>query len=200
MTKQQRSQRVRDELIQLGVQLFSERGFHGTGLKEIVDAAGVPKGSFYNHFDSKEAYASEVIDAYSDELMARFDDVVATHSKRPPMERLREFHRQLVGLIASNEWCYGCLIGSLAGELGSSSQACAAALRRGTVGWLARASALFAEGQEAGEVRNDLTPAELASQAWNTWQGALLKMQFEQSGESLEQTIDIALDRLVRTP
>jgi len=71
-------------------------------------------------------------------------------------------------------------------------------LRRGTDEWLSRASALFAEGQERGEVRQDMTPTELASQAWNAWQGALLKMQFERSGDSLEETIDLALDRLVR--
>jgi len=198
MAKQQRSQVARDELIELGVELFSQQGFHGTGLKEIVDAAGVPKGSFYNHFASKEAYVSEVIDAYSDELMTLFDDIVVAHAKRPPMERLREFHRAVVGVIASNKWRSGCLIGSLAGELGASSKTCAAALRRGTDEWLSRASALFAEGQERGEVRQDMTPTELASQAWNAWQGALLKMQFERSGDSLEETIDLSLDRLVR--
>jgi len=198
MTKQKRGQLVRDELIEHGVRLFSQQGFHGTGLKEIVDSAGVPKGSFYNHFDSKEAFASEVIDAYSENMMTLFDDIIAAHSKRPPLERLREFHRNLVGIITSNKWRQGCLIGSLAGELGSSCKECTTALRRGTEEWQARASALFAEGQKRGDVRQDLTPEELASQAWNAWQGTLLKVQFEQSGDCLEQTIDIVLDRLVR--
>ena len=57
MARPRRSENTRQELLELGVRLLSENGYNGTGLKQILDEAGVPKGSFYNYFPSKEAYA-----------------------------------------------------------------------------------------------------------------------------------------------
>ena len=55
---------TRENLIRVGVGMLHESGYAATGIKEIVDAAGVPKGSFYNHFESKEAFGKEVVDFY----------------------------------------------------------------------------------------------------------------------------------------
>ena len=59
-----------EKLLEAGVTLFAEKGFHGTGVKDIVERAGVPKGSFYNYFDSKEAFGAAILRHYADSQAA----------------------------------------------------------------------------------------------------------------------------------
>lgn len=58
---------VRDHLLQTGVTVFSKSGFNGSSLPDITEAAGVPKGSFYNYFDSKEALGAAAIEHFWDD-------------------------------------------------------------------------------------------------------------------------------------
>jgi AcrR family transcriptional regulator len=55
---------VRQKIVDAGLKILIERGFNGSGVQDITDAAGVPKGSFYNHFESKEALGAEVLKRY----------------------------------------------------------------------------------------------------------------------------------------
>ncbi len=56
---------VKNRILQEGARLVHRKGFHATGVAEVVEAAGVPKGSFYFYFDSKEAFGLELVDAYA---------------------------------------------------------------------------------------------------------------------------------------
>jgi TetR/AcrR family transcriptional regulator, transcriptional repressor for nem operon len=56
---------TREQLIDAGLRLIHQNGYIATGLKEILDAAGVPKGSFYHHFSSKEEFAKAVLEKYA---------------------------------------------------------------------------------------------------------------------------------------
>ena len=55
---------VREQLLDKGLQVLHERGFNATSVQDITEAAGVPKGSFYNHFESKEDLGAEVVLRY----------------------------------------------------------------------------------------------------------------------------------------
>ena len=55
---------VREQIVEAGLKCLLEKGFNGVGVQEITSSAGVPKGSFYNHFESKEALGAEVIERY----------------------------------------------------------------------------------------------------------------------------------------
>ncbi|HEX8874632.1 MAG TPA: TetR/AcrR family transcriptional regulator, partial [Nitrosospira sp.] len=66
MPKPAKKEFNRENLLNEGVVLLREQGYHGTGLQEILDAVNIPKGSFYNYFDSKEDFGAEVIQHYTD--------------------------------------------------------------------------------------------------------------------------------------
>ncbi len=55
---------TRDHLLDVGVELMHRNGYKATGLTEILQAAGVPKGSFYHHFGSKEDFAAAALEKY----------------------------------------------------------------------------------------------------------------------------------------
>ena len=76
----------RDKILNAGLEVFHEHGFHFTGVQNIVDQAGVPKGSFYNHFKSKEALGLEVLDTYWSAGSAARSELQATGTA--PLKRI----------------------------------------------------------------------------------------------------------------
>jgi TetR/AcrR family transcriptional repressor of nem operon len=69
------------------VDRFHAVGYHACGVQEIVDSAGVPKGSFYNYFKAKELLAVEVLGIYWKNIAI---DMLSNKSKAP-VERIRDF-------------------------------------------------------------------------------------------------------------
>jgi len=67
----------RDEIVELAGQMFAERGFAGTTVREIADAAGILSGSLYHHFDSKEAIVDELLSTFLSETMASYRDALS---------------------------------------------------------------------------------------------------------------------------
>jgi len=61
---------TKSRLIEIGAEIIHLKGFNHTGIKEILEAAQVPKGSFYHYFESKEDFGLQVID-YFVEYMPR---------------------------------------------------------------------------------------------------------------------------------
>ena len=74
-------------LTQAGRDLFSRQGYNATGIQAITDHAGVPKGSFYHYFASKEAFGAALLDAYFDAYMTRLD-VLSKHPGLTGAQRL----------------------------------------------------------------------------------------------------------------
>src|ERR1700742_4836043 len=111
---------VRERLLEAGVQIFSKSGFNGCSVQDITECAGVPKGSFYNHFDSKEALGAAALRHYwseeADEWLA-----VLNQPGSSPLQRLRAyFERGCDEIIAMGYTC-GCLIGNMTAELSDHS-------------------------------------------------------------------------------
>src|SRR5688572_3294061 len=66
----------RDELLKIAAQLFAERGFRNTTVRDIADAAGILSGSLYHHFDSKESMVDEILSGFLEGIVARYRAVV----------------------------------------------------------------------------------------------------------------------------
>lgn len=76
----------RGELLRIAGELFAEKGFRSTTVRDIADAAGILSGSLYHHFDSKETMVDELLDSFQAELFGTYDEIVA--SDRTPREKL----------------------------------------------------------------------------------------------------------------
>ncbi len=103
---------VRDKIVEAALDRFHTLGFNGCGVQEIVDKAGIPKGSFYNYFKAKEVLAAEVLKAYVDgsrmEMLS--DKAIA------PFKRIRAHFEFLASSHARFGYRKGCLIGNIAAE------------------------------------------------------------------------------------
>ena len=166
----------KDALLDAGLAAFHRRGYHATGVQEIVSSAGVPKGSFYSHFESKDALGLAVLARYwEDRAKAR---ALLRDASLPGLERL---DRYFAALGYSED---GCLIGNFTAEL-AQLDAFRQDLSRLWRRWTDMLSQCLADGQRDGSVRTDVPVAELARTVLALWEGAVLSAKVERGPKPL---------------
>src|ERR1700761_6638738 len=140
---------VREQIVEAGMKALLEKGFNGCGVQEITALAGVPKGSFYNHFESKEALGAEIVERYGADKRRR--ELLADKSI-PPLERLRRHYERLITVCADAQFERGCILGNFSAELSNQSEVIRDSLRRLYERWTKDVEATIAEAQEQGAV------------------------------------------------
>lgn len=164
---------------------MKSQGYNGTSVKDIVDAAGVPKGSFYNYFESKEVFAVEALEAVSCEDYKAIQTMLST-SDRSPMERLKYFFEQSSMNACQCEFKIGCFFGNMGQEMADSSEA----IRHKVSQILTRNTQLFTdildEARAAGQIDPTSETGEIAEFLLNAWEGSLLRMKASKSREPLD--------------
>lgn len=184
---------TRERLLDYGVALLKEQGYHGAGLNELVKQAGVPKGSFYNYFSSKEAFSAEVITHYIDPFIQRLD----VHLQKIDIgadEALRAYFKELIEEAEQQNFKGGCLLGNLIGEICDTSELCQTSLHEAVLRYRNKLRDGIARAQDQGRFRKDMEAREMADFLVNVWQGALLRMKIERSVRPLTQCCDLLLN------
>lgn len=183
----------KDRLLEQGVSLLMQKGYHGTGLKEILDAVQIPKGSFYAYFNSKEQFAAEAISHYIEPFIQR----LARHLQNPELDglaALKAYYLELITEVEQAGFKGGCLLGNLMGEIGDTSPLCRDALLDAVERYSELQKIALERGQRAGTVRKDKPAKAMADLMLNGWQGALLRMKVEQSVAPLQAVCRDLLD------
>ena len=188
---------VRDRLLQAGVSVFSRLGFNGSSVQDITDAAGVPKGSFYNHFDSKETLGAAAIAHFWDGKASKALAVLECRDLKP-LARLRAYFEGVAVEIEARDYTCGCFIGNMAAELADHSPAVSDQIAAIYAEWTRRIAACIAEAQRAGDVTPEADPAILAAFALNAWEGAMLRARVAKSLHPLQQFADTLFTQLLR--
>jgi TetR/AcrR family transcriptional regulator, transcriptional repressor for nem operon len=160
---------VRKRLLAAGLALIQLRGFAASGVKDITDAAGVPKGSFYAYFPSKEAFGSAILDAYWVDIETRLVPILGGDG--PVQGRITRFFHALADDHEAADFLLGCLIGNLSLELSSSSEP----IRAQLISILERWGSAVAECLRSGDLREGLDADDVASRLIEAWEGAALR-------------------------
>jgi TetR/AcrR family transcriptional regulator, transcriptional repressor for nem operon len=191
MARPRKSHDTRKRLLEEGANVLLRRGYHGSGLQTVLDRVGVPKGSFYNYFPSKEEFGAEVVRHYGAEFDAQLESMIA-EAKRGAAKALRKFFRSLITEFEGMGHHGGCLVGNLGGEL-EDSEACRVAMLEVIHGWRDRLKRALEIGQEQKEFRTDRSATDLADTLLNSWEGAVLRMKIERSSKPLTQWLEVML-------
>ena len=182
---------LRDAILDAGLKVMFRAGYNGSSVRDVVAEAGAPQGSFTNHFRSKEAFASEVLDryfAYVKGLVGEaLDDPTLT-----PRQRLRRYLDIITGKLEAEQWSRGCLIGDFSLEASSHSELLRTRLDAIFQEWCAPFATCIAAAQRAGEIASDFDPDDLADFLLASWLGAILRMKVERSPAALERFKTIA--------
>jgi TetR/AcrR family transcriptional repressor of nem operon len=197
MSRSTKKQINRENLLNQGVALLMQQGYHGTGLQEILDAVQIPKGSFYNYFGSKENFGAAVIEHY----ITPYIEQISSYLEQPDIDALSALQRYFNESIAElerTEFKGGCLLGNLMGEIGDSSEICRIALQETLNRYRDVLQGGLNKAQQQGTIRTDKTAREMADLLVNTWQGALLRMKVEQSSTPLKQCCQELLENFFK--
>lgn len=187
----------RENLLNQGVILLMQQGYHGTGLKEILDAVQIPKGSFYNYFGSKENFAAETIQHYINPFISQ----LSGHLQNPDNDALSAllcYFNELITELEKAGYKGGCLLGNLMGEISDTSELCKKSLQLAVHRYRDVLQEALLKAQREGTVRTDKSAEDMADLLVNMWQGALLRMKIEQSSTPLKQCCDNLLGDLFK--
>ena len=186
MSRPRRSEPTRQRLLEAGAAMLLEQGYHGTGIQPVLDEVGVPKGSFYNYFESKEHFAAEIIRHMAARVCTSLEGLTRESKKDALGALRRDLKRRIAGF--EGHFSGGCLFGNLGAEV-EDSEACRAALAEAFRAMSACYAAVLAAGQEQGTIRSDVKAGELADHLIDAWEGALLRMKVERSTRPLKQVV-----------
>lgn len=187
------------DLLETGRRIFLERGYTNSGIETILQAAGVPKGSFYHYFASKEDFGLQVLDRFAAEVLANFERCLGDTSLSP-LERLRCYFEQGCARLESQQCRNGCLVGNLSQEMADQSEAFRARLEGIFEAWRDRYAECLKEAQDNGEIMPDLDIGALAEFCLGSWQGAILRAKAARSVTPIRIFIDLLFGHLLQPP
>lgn len=179
---------TKQNLLELGLSLLLKHGYADLGVATLLEQAGVPKGSFYHHFQSKESFGLQAIDLYMQSVHSALDAAFADDG-REPLDQIRQFF-EMVSEGYEGQGYLGCLLGGLGQELSGISptfrkkvEACFTMIARRLEKALQRARA-------KGQLRKGVDPHELAELLVNCWEGAALRSRLRRNAGPLGQMLD----------
>lgn len=187
----------RDKILTEGLKVVHERGFAGASVRDIVQAAGVPQGSFTNHFISKEMFGLEILDLYFMNSQTMLDATLLNDAL-PALERLRSYFDSHQRFLEHGYMDKGCLYGNFAAEASEHSEI----IRTRLVEIFASLQSLIGDclkaAVDAGQLRKDLDCEHTALFIVSSLQGAMLVGKAQRTTEPMQSLTRIVFETLLR--
>ncbi|HEX9870399.1 MAG TPA: TetR family transcriptional regulator C-terminal domain-containing protein [Candidatus Tectomicrobia bacterium] len=182
---------TKQRLLDAGLPMLLEHGYNDLGIRGLLTATGIPKGSFYHHFRDKEDFALQVVDAYMGQLHEGLDACLRDE-ERPPLARVRRFF-ELTQQGYQQQGYMGCLLGGLGQELSGVSET----FRRKIEGCFSaiaeRMAACLDEARQRGEIPPECDTWRMADLLVDCWEGAALRSRLRRNPASLNAMLDFYL-------
>jgi TetR/AcrR family transcriptional repressor of nem operon len=192
------NQTIKTTLLETGLHLLLEKGYNHTGIQEVLQTVGVPKGSFYHYFASKQEFGLAVLDHYvqrHDTTLGRF--LVETNVK--PLLRLRRYFEACRDHFAALGYREGCLVGMLSEELADQNETFRLQLEAILTKWSECWTQCLREAQQDGELPSHFDPSLLAQFCLNTWEGTLLRMKVSKSSAPIDTFMTLLFGSILKT-
>ncbi|MGB5914142.1 MAG: TetR family transcriptional regulator C-terminal domain-containing protein [Phormidesmis sp.] len=203
MTRTIKHTRKRDDLIQVGRDIVVRQGFNATGLSNILATAGVPKGSFYYYFESKEDFGLAIIEDFVSEYQQKLATSLG-NQELSPLARLSRYFELGIADMETSDCASGCLIGNLAQEMSAQNELFRDRLNQVLTAWETQFADCiedaYAAGELAGELAESCNALDLAKFILAGWQGAMLRAKVTQSTEPLYTFIRILFEQILHQP
>jgi TetR/AcrR family transcriptional regulator, transcriptional repressor for nem operon len=184
---------VKEQLIEHAEDVFRRQGFSAASVQDLTVAAGVPKGSFYNHFTSKQDMAREILIRY----VRATDTSMLADERLPARERLRQHFAEQIERTMRTGLEFGCLLGTLSAESAAAGQEVRAGADTGFAQWVGAVAHAIAAGQRSGEIRTGIEPGRLAGTLIDGFEGATLRAKATGQTGPVDDFMTITLDRLL---
>lgn len=180
---------TRDALIRCGTEILTEQGFMATGIDGVLKKVGVPKGSFYHYFASKEDFGRAVMDNYAAYFANKLERWFLDDSMTP-LQRVLAFVDDAKVGMEKYHFRRGCLVGNLSQEVTILPIGFREQLDATLLSWQQRLADCLELAQGVGELAKDADCTELAAYFWIGWEGAVLRARLVKSAAPLSTFIN----------
>lgn len=171
---------VRDSILAHGQRIMAGKGFSAVGINEVLTAAGVPKGSFYHYFGSKDAFGEALLEDYFEGYLAEIDETLSLPGLNMAERLLKYFESWQANQSFFD--CQGkCLAVKLGAEVADLSEAMRMALKRGTAGITERLAGAIEAGLAEGSLKVDGAPEDIAKSLYQMWLGASVMVKINRN-------------------
>ncbi|NMM14437.1 MAG: TetR/AcrR family transcriptional regulator [Rhodoferax sp.] len=184
---------AKKHILDCGERLIANKGFVGVGLAEILAAAGVPKGSFYHYFSSKERFGEALLVRYLDQYLQQLDTLLTadgTTARARLMRYWSHWNVSQCGITADGCGASGggvkCLIVKLSAEVADISETMRLTLRDGTDRVVQRIAQCLEEARAEGSVPSTLVADTTAMTLYELWLGASLLAKLRRDSSPFE--------------
>jgi TetR/AcrR family transcriptional regulator, transcriptional repressor for nem operon len=188
---------LREKILTEGFHVVLEQGYCGATVRDIVRAAGVPQGSFTNHFESKEAFCLELLIRYFAIVQANITKTLRNDSLKP-LNRLRQWFDIQLDFLKRSDFCNGCLIGNFSAEVGAHSETIHAKLTEMYEEIHASVVYCLKAAVKSGDLPATADCKELAHFLYASLQGAILQAKVERSALPMKRFMKIAFSTILR--
>jgi TetR/AcrR family transcriptional regulator, transcriptional repressor for nem operon len=189
--------KTRIALLDAGKRIFSERGYTASGIEAVLQEAGVPKGSFYYYFNSKEDFGLQVLNHFA-EGFAEVLDGFLNDENRTPLERMRSLVESSIERLETQGCRNGCLVGSLSQEMANQSDVFRSRLEEIFERRVERYAECLRLAQAGGEISPHLDVRQLAEFWMNSWQGAMMRAKTMRSTAPLRTFLDMIFSSVLQ--
>jgi TetR/AcrR family transcriptional regulator, transcriptional repressor for nem operon len=191
-------QSTKENLIEVGLRLIRSAGYTATGINQVLEAADVPKGSFYHHFSTKDEFVLEVIRRYAAGEQERWERLL-DDSSLSPLKKLRRYFKDLISVYGRRGGpIAGCLLGNLSLEVAGQNTEVRDLVRQAFDAWQNAIAQTIREAVEMKELPKTTRADDLAALLVNGWEGAQVRAKAEQSDKPLELFFDNAFNVLLK--
>ncbi|MEM6161248.1 TetR/AcrR family transcriptional regulator [Erwinia sp. P6884] len=181
---------VREHILSTGQRIMAGKGFSAVGLNEILTDAGVPKGSFYHYFPSKEAFGVAMLQRYFDDYLAELDHTLSQPGNTMA-QRLMNYWQQWQDSQSFSD-CQGkCLAVKLGAEVADLSDSMRLTLKAGTSGIISRLAQALAAGVAEGSLRIEDQPGKVAESLYQLWLGASVMVKIVRNTAPFESAMAV---------
>ena len=185
------------QLLEAGIDIMIEKGYNNTGIMEVLQRTGVPKGSFYYYFDSKEEFGLQIINYFNDNYVIK-KRVPLEDKTVSPIQRLRTYCDEARRQLEQNECRKGCLIDNLSQEMADQSEVFRSRLKEIGDESQSVLAACLKEGQEAGEIPSCYDSNELAEFISCSMKGAMGRAKILKNSEPLKIFAHLMFDYFLK--
>ena len=196
MIEPRKSELTRQRILSTGRALVLSMGFTGMGLKELLTASGVPKGSFYHYFASKEAFGCAMLDDYVAQYLGRMDALADLPQSGGA--RLMRYCEAWLASDAGQSITENCLVVKLASEIPDMSEDMRTILDAGVTQLVARLERIVREGMADGSIQPLADPAEASRLLYGQWLGAAVLSKLGKTQQSLQDALSDTRRRFIR--
>lgn len=177
-------------LIRSGVEIMTTYGYNGANLEHILKNVGVPKGSFYYYFKSKEDFGKAILDYYNIFFINKLNHHLLNQHIHSALDRIHAFYRDAKTNMAKYHFNRGCLVGEFMQNESLLPENYPILLNNILHQWQDKISACLQIAQQQHEIHPQLDSKKLACFFWLGWEGAVSRAKLTKNAAPLDTFIE----------